>query len=333
MGRLRSTTSETEVQLDLYRAAEQATLAPSILNTQPWRLVVHPSRLELFADLDRVVTSIDPEYRLMTISCGAALHHACLALRAHGLTPGVARYPESGRDDHLATIAIDGEHPATRTELNLALAARERRSDRRPVAAGPRVHTADVDQLRRAATTCDAHLAPVGDHQKPFLATAARAAQTIEGRDEPYQHDLIAWTDDRPRGAGVSPQTLVADGIRPVPLRDFPGGGEIGLDPGLGDDANADYLILATDDDTSIDWLRAGEALSLVWLTATTLGIAASVLSNVIEVPGARTLVRSLLPEPGNPQVVLRIGVATHAAPPPASPRRRPEAVITIDET
>jgi len=225
-------------------------------------------------------------------------------LCAHGLTPGVTRYPESGPDGHLATIAIDGEHPATRTELNLALAAWERRSDRRPVAARTRVRTADVDQLRRAAATCDAHLAPVADHQKPFLVTAARAAQTIEGRDEPYQHDLIAWTDDRPRGAGVSPQTLVPNGIRPVPLRDFPGGGEVGLDPGLGDDTNADYLILATDDDTALDWLRAGEALSLVWLTATTLGIAASVLSNVIEVPGARTLVRSLLPEPGNPQLV-----------------------------
>jgi nitroreductase len=76
MGRSRSTTSDTEVQLDLYRVAERAMLAPSILNTQPWRLVVHPSRLELFADLDRVVTSVDPQQRLMTISCGAALQHA-----------------------------------------------------------------------------------------------------------------------------------------------------------------------------------------------------------------------------------------------------------------
>ena len=333
MGRSRSTTSGTQVQLDLYRAAERAMLAPSLLNTQPWRLVVHPSRLDLFADLDRVVTSVDPQHRLMTISCGAALQHACLGLRAHGLIPGVERCPDSGREDHLATIAIDGEHPATRTELSLASAVFERRSDRRPVAAGTRVRAADVEALRRAAATCDARLHLVSDDQKPFLATAARAAQTIEGRDEPYQHDIIAWTDDRPPGEGVPPRTLVPDSVRPVPLRDFAAGRETGLDPGLGDDTNAGYLILATDSDATLDWLRAGEALGLVWLTATTLGIAASVLSNVIEVPGARTLVGSLLPQPGNPQLVLRIGLANHATPPPASPRRRPEAVITIEET
>jgi hypothetical protein len=66
-----------DVRLDLHRAAERAVLAPSTLNTQPWRWRVHASRLELFADLDRQVTSIDPQRRLLTISCGAALHHAC----------------------------------------------------------------------------------------------------------------------------------------------------------------------------------------------------------------------------------------------------------------
>jgi hypothetical protein len=295
--------------------------------------VVHPSRLELFADLDRVVTSVDPQHRLMAISCGGALQHACLALRAHGLVPSVERYPDHRRDNRLATITIEGRHPATRAELNLAVAAWERRSDRRPIGAASRVRKSDVELLRSAAAACGAQLDPVNEDQKPFLATAARSAQTIEGRDEPYRHDLIAWTDDRPPGEGVPPRTRVSGGIRPVPLRDFPGAGETGLDPGLGDDTNADYLVLATDGDTALDWLRAGEALSLVWLTATSLDIAASVLSNVIEVPGARALVRSLLPDPGNPQLVLRIGLATHPEPPPASPRRRPERVIALEET
>ncbi len=72
--------------------------------------------------------------------------------------------------------------------------------------------------------------------------------------------------------------------------------------------------------------------MSAVWLTATEHTVAASVLSDVIEVPGARALVANLLPGQGYPQLVLRIGVAAHPTPPPASPRRRPETVIDVND-
>ena len=115
-------------------------------------------------------------------------------------------------------------------------------------------------------------------------------------------------------------------------MRDFAGGGETGLHPGLGDDTFADYLILATAADERLDWLRGGEAMSAVWLDATARRIAASVISNVIEVPGARALIAGLLAEPGYPQIVLRIGIAAQPTPPPASPRRKPETVIHVDD-
>jgi hypothetical protein len=101
-----------------------------------------------------------------------------------------------------------------------------------------------------------------------------------------------------------------------VPLRNFAGGGEIGLHPGLGDDMFADFLVLVTPGDELDDWLSGGEAMIAVWLTATVNNVAVSVLSDVIEVPDARTLVASLLPEQGCPQLVLRIGIAAHPTPP-----------------
>ena len=307
-------------------------LAPSILNTQPWRWWVHALRLDLFADFARVVASIDRDRRMLTISCGAALHHACATLRANSLTPAVTRFPHPDRPDHLATVWVVDERPASRYELDLAGAIFARRSDRRPIAAPTRISPSDVDILRRAAEDAGARLHRVTEDQQPFLAMAASSAASIEDQGENYQRDLIAWTDERRSGEGVSIQTLVANRVRPVPLRDFAGGGETRLHPGRGDDANADYLILATDGDMPADWLRAGEALSLVWLTATNRGLAGSVLSNVIEVPSARALVGSLLREPGLPQLVLRLGIAWHPARPPASPRRRPESVIIVDE-
>src|SRR5690606_32132752 len=68
----------------LTRAAHAAGMAPSVHNTQPWRWRVFPEWLELYADRSRQLGRADPEGRLMTISCGAALHHARVALAAEG---------------------------------------------------------------------------------------------------------------------------------------------------------------------------------------------------------------------------------------------------------
>jgi hypothetical protein len=317
----------------LYEAAARATLAPSILNTQPWHWQVHRSSLDLFADTSRQIQSIDRQRRLLTLSCGGALHHACVTLRARGMAPDVDREPDKAQPDLLARIRTTAPHEVSRADLTEAASIGQRHSDRRVIAARAPVNPRDIELLRRAADDCGAQLHRVTAEQRPFLAMAATRAQTIEDREEPYQRDLVAWTDDRPQGAGIPAETLVSTNVpRPVPLRNFAGGGETGLHPGLGDDTFADYLILATPGDEPRDWLRGGEAMSAVWLDATSRRIAASVLSNVIEVPGARTLVASLLPVRGYPQIVLRIGIAAHPNPPPASPRRAPKRVIDIDD-
>ncbi|HEY7222474.1 MAG TPA: nitroreductase [Micromonosporaceae bacterium] len=329
MGLTRSvTTPVNDVGSALYRAAQYATLAPSFLNTQPWRWRVGAEGLDLFADLDRAVTSVDPDRRLLTISCGAALHHACVALRAEGLTPEIQRCPDAGCSEHLASITIADEHPATPAEVELAHAIEARRSERRSFSAGKRVAPSDVDLLRRRATLYGALLHQVSDDQRRFLATAVRSAAAIEGRQEPYQSELRSWTDLRRSGEGVV-ATDLANRARPVAVPDSttsPGR----VHAAFGEDRDAEYLILATRDDMATDWLRAGEALSAAWLTAITQGIAGSVLTNLSEVPGARALIASLLPEPGQPQVVLRIGIPTWPAP-AATPRRRPETMITVE--
>src|SRR5690606_6798678 len=70
-------------------AARAAGAAPSVHNTQPWRWRVYPDRLDLFADRSRQLTVADPDGRLLTVSCGAALHHARVALVAAGWLPQV----------------------------------------------------------------------------------------------------------------------------------------------------------------------------------------------------------------------------------------------------
>jgi hypothetical protein len=315
----------------LYESAAKATLAPSILNTQPWRWRVHPTYLDLYGDWERQVRSIDPDGRELTLSCGGALHHACVVLRARGLAPDVLRFPDAADPHLLARVHVTAEN-ASSTDLAEAATIGRRHSDRRLIAATYPVSQDVIDRLCRAAETFHARLHRVKGEQRPILRLAAAAAQEAQKGDEAYQGDLIAWTDDRATGEGVPADTLVAKDARQVSLRDFAGGGETGLHAGLGDDTFADFLVLATTGDQRSDWLLAGEAMSAVWLTATAHTVAASVLSDVIEVPDARAMVASLLPVQSHPQLVLRIGIAAHPTPPPASPRRRPETVIDVDD-
>jgi adenosine/AMP kinase len=313
----------------LSKAAEDAGLAPSILNTQPWRWRVRDGVLELYADRTRQVTSIDPEGRLMRLSCGAALHHARVALAGAGHEPAVVRYPDPDSPDLLAQVRVGGVHSVQREDVSNRQSMRRRRSDRRPFPATVPVPADAIAALQATAEAEHAWLHRIGPDQIMFLTAAAERAGTTEAKDERYLEDLRAWTRrSRATGEGVTPETILAPVPRPVPLRDFAPDGETLLHPDVGDDRFADYLILATEDDGPTDWLRAGEATSAVWLTATSLGLAVSAMSDVVEVPGARALLRSLLHGRGHPQLVLRVGFDMQQVPPPASPRRRAGDVI-----
>lgn len=60
----------TEIERALRYAAVRATLAPSIHNAQPWRFVVHPRSLDLYAARSRLTPVIDPTGRQLAIGCG-----------------------------------------------------------------------------------------------------------------------------------------------------------------------------------------------------------------------------------------------------------------------
>src|SRR5690242_14591323 len=58
---------------EILRAAQQAVLAPSVHNTQPWRLHADEHTLDLFIDPERQLRVLDPRGRQMMISAGCAL--------------------------------------------------------------------------------------------------------------------------------------------------------------------------------------------------------------------------------------------------------------------
>ncbi|SNT60896.1 hypothetical protein SAMN05421812_112237 [Asanoa hainanensis] len=307
----------SEVRKALRDAVSATLYAPSILNSQPWRWRLRDESLELRRDDSRRLDAVDPTGRMAMVSCGTALHHLRVTLAARGHALDVRRFPDGDSGDLLAVVGITGPAAADPTDIAMARAVRHRHSDRRPIVANSRIADDDVAALDSAAVREQCDLFWIGDTERPSLGAAVDEAQRAERSDPAYRRELAAWTVHRPTGAGVSFESLVAPVSRPVAVRDFAGGGETGLFPGFGDDRFADYLILATPTDAPADRLRAGEATSAVWLTATARTLAMSVMSDVVEVPRTRELIGRLLAGRAQPQLVLRTGPQGQPVPPP----------------
>jgi hypothetical protein len=284
-------------------------------------------RLELRADRDRQLTSIDPDGHMLLLSCGAALHHARVSLAAAGVEPLVERLPDPADPDLLATVRCGAPLPPDETAARLRAAMPRRRTDRRPYADEP-VDDAAVRDLRTAVADAGAYLHLVRPDQLPMLAIAAAQAAAAQVNDAAYRVELARWTH-RPvdSGDGVPSATAVPAGPRRVPVRDFAPDGTSALTLGDGTDRGARYLLLFGASDDPADWLRGGEALSALLLTAVDLGLSAAPMSDVVEVPWPRQALRGLLADLGEPYLVVRVGYA-RAEPPPATPRRAADDAI-----
>jgi hypothetical protein len=315
----------------LARAAAAALRAPSVFNTQPWRWRVAVDTAQLFADRSRQVATVDPRGRLLTVSCGAALHHALVALAASGYQTRVRCCPDPARPDLLAEVRIVGEMEPDPAAVSLLHSVTVRHTDRRPFAATP-VSDAVLVRLRCAAQRHGAYLHVLRPEQVVVLAAASARAAEVELNDPAYRDELVRWAH-RPgsAGDGVPPGTAGPVRGRRVPLRQFHldeiAAGLSTPDPV---DAAAVYAILFTDADDTVAWLAAGQALSEVLLAAAGAGVAASPMSDVVEVGTTRHALRTLISGIGHPMLVLRLGVPRPGAPVDPTPRRTGTEVVDL---
>jgi len=292
----------------LTAAAAVAVSAPSILNTQPWRWRIAPGRLDLLAERARRLTVTDPQGRMLVISCGAALHHARIALAAAGWSVHVARFPDAGQPDLLATLTMTGRTAVEAVATRLARAIPVRHTDRRPVS-DRSLPAAAMDTIARAARA-EGGLHILTTDQVLDLAAAARRAAELQANDPQVGAELAYWTGpSAPTGTGLPAEVLPDQPAQTtVPGRDFGRPGTLHI--GTGHDRAAVYALLFGDADQPASWLRTGEALSAAWLTATSLGVSVVPLSDVVEIDHTRQTLRRLIAGLGHPHLVLRLGIA-----------------------
>src|SRR5437763_8099647 len=107
----------TQPATALRRAAVRATLAPSVHNTQPWKLHLRRDELRILADKTRQLAVLDPTSRQMTISGGCALMNARVSLAADDVGVAITRLPDPARSDLLASITSLGGRSSEEREL------------------------------------------------------------------------------------------------------------------------------------------------------------------------------------------------------------------------
>lgn len=317
----------------LHAAAVTAGRAPSIGNTQPWQWRLHGDTLDLSVDRHRVLELSDPDGRLAILSCGAALHHALVSLAAGGWHTTVSRLPDASHPGHLATVRADSRIPVEPDALRDLRAIESRHTDRRPISD---IYL-DADKLRSLAAAAESQassLRLLRPGQVFDIARAADHARRTESGTAAWQAELHHWTGGiRPLHTGL-PDAVLPQGITPgrKPSRDF------GLHSDMliteTHDRTAVLAVLSRPGDRPLDWLRAGEALSAVWLTATSLHVAVLALSAIVEVPDTREILRHLLDDGGHPMLVLRVSVlnpGTDAE--PHTPRLPADQTITRTTT
>lgn len=303
--------------------------APSVHNTQPWKLRAAGSALELLADPSRQLRRTDPAGREMLLSCGAALFGLRLGLRSLGCLPQLALLPDPDQPNLVARLHVAGQAAMTRHESELLAALYHRHTHRGTFVPGE-VPARLVDGLRTDAIAENAELVVLADPaQVAWLTELVLAAAREQSASPEITAETRNWT--RPAGSSARdgvPALARADiPARPeaseiggpsaprLPPRDY---GEPGLLPAGGSPPPV-TAVLVTGSDRPADWILAGQALHRILLHAATRWVFASLQSQPLELPAMRAEISARLDLTGAPQMILQFGRSNTAA---ATPRR-----------
>jgi nitroreductase len=310
-------TSQPYGAAELYTAAAAGIRAPSLHNSQPWRFRLRRGAIEVLADPREHPALADRIGWAVRIACGAAVFNARLALLANGSPAEVRLRPDPADPMVMASLRPGPLRPATYPESDLFAVIGRRRSSREPfwpdpVPADVRIRLVDAARAEGAWLEL-----LIGMTALTGFAEIAQSADRVLRRDPAYQDRLSGWIRTEAAGDGVPvaaaarvaepqdllPQRAYSDRLR-APGRDF--------------EPEPLIAILGSTGDTATDQINAGQALQRVLLTVTDAGLAASMISQPIEVTGAREqLSRSLGSRSGTPQMALRIGYGQPGSPTP----------------
>jgi nitroreductase len=316
-----------ESEAALLAGVRAAVAAPSLHNSQPWRFRIFDGGVDVHVDRRRQLEVIDPSGREMLISVGAAVLNLRVAIRKSGRVPEWRLWPDPGEPDLVARVRAGPAAPPDPAVDALAEAIPKRHTNRRPFERA--VVPADtLEEMARAAALEGGALSTADAVARAAILSLVRTAEQRLRTHGRYRAELAEWTLPSPgRRDGIPPHAIEPwAALETLPLRDF------GLtQPQLHRRAERfepypTILVLYTAGDTADHWVQAGQALQRLLLVATVHGLAATPMSQPLEIPALRELFSGT--GTGRwPQVILRVGYG----PPTATTPRRPLADVLLE--
>lgn len=327
-------------------AVRAAILAASPHNTQPWLFTIEGEVIDVYADLDRELGTMDGLRREMYLGLGCAIENLTVAAAHAGAAGTVELLPDPTDDGHVARVTL-GSGAAGDGSRFVSIAARH--THRGPYADLP-LDAGTLDELRGfAGAEADVGVVLVTDADgRGRVRSGTIAATEAIIADEEMSRDSFRWF--RQTAAEIAEHrdgvTLDAAGLGAVSSV-F---GKLGDGPGRAKSdrywlrntkgaqtTGAGFVILTTPGlEDRGQQLRCGRVFQRIALWATGLGLAMQPLNQMPE-RRDRELVRGLAPEftellagftgEAHVQMLFRVGLpwaGTHA-----SPRRPLDWVVT----
>ncbi|MEV6146486.1 nitroreductase [Streptomyces sp. NPDC051992] len=323
-----------------------ATAAPSMHNAQPWLFRYgHRSRtLALRADFERRMPEADPTGRALHVGCGAALLNLRVSAAHHGLDAATTLLPDPSDPVLLASVRLD-DGPGVRLDdgpdasggrAEEALRALHPAIANRHTSRYPFDEQAIPDDVRarlvRAARAEGADLVFLAG---PHLETVLGLIRDAEGYDrgdparEAEQEHWARYTKTDAPVDGIPDYAFgPRDAAERATNRDFAGSVPVPGRAHVPFEHQPQLALLSTGGDRPADWLRAGQALERVLLTATLDAVSTSFATQPLEWPDLRWVLRDPVHGTGHPQMIIRLGYGPNG---PRTPRRPLDRVLTIE--
>ena len=298
-----------------------ALLAPSPHNTQPWAWSVRDGVIELRRDNSRLLTVSDPAGRELTIGCGCALEHLLLRLGADGDLVQVDVLPDGDDPTLLARVTVGEGTPYA--NLPALVAQMPQRRTNRTAYRGEPMNAEQRGRLVDAAAGFGVEALWVSDAAaRDAIVDLIMRSDREQMADPQFRKELSHWM--RPEHShqmdGMEADLLgehgVAAYVAPIVVRTFDVGSSQAAKDAQLTEGSPDIFILHTAQDDPAAWLATGRALAHFTLGAMDLGRASAYMNQPCEVAESRAELRKLFNISGNPQLILRMGLAeeTHAA-------------------
>ena len=288
-------------------------LAPSVHNSQPWKIKINASKVLITVDHTRKLAVADPEGRGMFIAIGAFVENIVQAAPLVGMKAYV-----SYEEDYVVVKFADSQQRTHHTELAKAIV--HRHSNKYPYD-GLSDSSATYKQL---VTLCKGlpgvKLITAKEDLLAFEDIHLEAAQVVAS-NELFVRELLAWLrlNQTRRHDGMPGHIMGQSSLKTLLMRV-----SLGMQPGLFKKSldkerlllrHTPYVgIFCIKNETAKDFIKIGRLIELFWLKLTTLGLVGHPLTAAVANSHTRHELIKKFDLSDSPVFIMRVGAPTHKA-------------------